>query len=277
LYLYFFALIYSKTMFTQEDLQQFKAKGIELSTIEAQIENFKKGFPFVDVMAPATPGNGIKHFNENEITSLVKLYDEKILDRRVVKFVPASGAASRMFKHLFEFMETYNEDDIEKLESDKGFNSVYNILQNLKKFAFFNDLKFAMFNDGYDIEKCIADKKFKLIVEYLLFEKGLNYSQKPKALLKFHQYNDHNRMALEEHLVEGAKYSKDANSKVFIHFTVSPEHKESFIESINQLIGDYEEKFRVKYNISYSVQKSSTDTIAVDMDNNPFRNDNNES
>ncbi|MCF8299221.1 MAG: DUF4301 family protein [Saprospiraceae bacterium] len=261
-------------MFSKQDLQQFKEKGIELSQIESQIDNFKKGFPFVDIISPATPGKGIKQFDNDEIASLIKLYNEKIKNRRVVKFVPASGAASRMFKHLFEFRENYKgtAQDIAELESDKGFNSVYNFLNHLQDFAFYNDLKNVMLNNGLDIEKCFSEKDYNCIIDYLLFEKGLNYSEKPKALLKFHKYADHNRMAIEEHLVEGANYSRDADSNVYIHFTVSPEHQESFIENINLVKPIYEEKLGVKYNIIYSVQKPSTDTIAVDMNNNPFRN-----
>ncbi|MBC8147116.1 MAG: DUF4301 family protein [Bacteroidetes bacterium] len=261
-------------MFSEQDLRQFKDKGIELSKIETQIDNFKKGFPFVNIIAPATPDKGIKQFDNDEIASLAKLYDEKIQNRRVVKFVPASGAASRMFKHLFEFRETYNgtSEDIAKLEIDKGFNSVYNFLTQIKDFAFYEDLKKVILNNGLDIEKCLTEKDYNCIIDYLLFEKGLNYSEKPKALLKFHKYPDNHRMAIEEHLVEGAIYSRDADSNVFIHFTVSPEHQESFIEKINSVKSKYEEKFRVKYLISYSVQKPSTDTIAVDIENNPFRN-----
>ena len=260
-------------MFTKNDIQQFRTKGIELSTIEKQIENFKNGFPFIELINPATKENGLKSFNSEEINAHVNFYKDAYKGRDVLKFVPASGAASRMFKHLFEFNKKYKNSDIDfaDFSSDKGFNSVYNFFDKIQNFAFYDELKKSMQKDELDIEKCIAEKKFTIVIDYLLNEKGLNYAALPKGLLKFHNYENHSRMSIEEHLVEGANYAKNNNGIVKIHFTLSPEHKEEFVEKIKKVKGKYEEKFDVVYNISYSEQKPSTDTIAVDMDNNVFR------
>ena len=260
-------------MFTEKDISQFKSKNISIETINKQIINFKNGFDFIELYDAATKNNGINVFSDKEINSLIDLYSEENKKRNILKFVPASGAASRMFKHLFEFMENYSgsDEDYKKLISDKSFNSVYYFLENIRDIAFFDDLKHIMEKSGFDIEECLASKDYLSIIKFLLNENGLNYAQKPKALLKFHNYPDESRMSVEEHLVEGAKYCKDKNNNVFIHFTVSPEHKTSFMEQVNIKKKKYEEMFNVEYYISYSEQKPSTDTIAVDMNNKPFR------
>jgi hypothetical protein len=260
-------------MLTQKDLEQIKQKGISEELIEKQIDNFKKGFPFAKLTAAATKGHGIQVFEENEINDLAAFYNREMPKYRLLKFVPASGAASRMFKHLFEFMQSYSgsASDIEKLYADQSFNSVWYFITHLRKFAFYDDLKAALAKDDLDIDQLLKDKAYEIIIEYLLTDKGLGYASLPKGLLKFHQYDDFARMSLGEHLVEGAHYAMDANRKVHVHFTVSPEHRAKFDEAIAEVVPAYEEKFNVKYNITFSEQKPATDTMAVDMDNEPFR------
>lgn len=261
-------------MFTQNDLRQFLAKGIDPKVIEQQIENFKTGFPFVELVEEASISNGIKLFNETEADKLMLFYDKYHDDFEILKFVPASGAASRMFKALFEFREKYSEeaDNQKLLESDKGFNSAYSFITNIHKFAFFNDLKLVMSANSMDIETCLAEKDYVSIIDFLLEDKGLGYAALPKALLKFHSYDDGARMAMEEHLVEGANYGQNDDGRVAVHFTVSPEHADRFIEEINKVKDKYEEIFDVTYELTFSIQKSSTDTISVDLRNKPFRN-----
>ena len=262
-------------MFTQNDLRQFQAKGIDLKVIEQQIDNFKTGFPFVELVAPATISNGMKSFAEAEADKLIHFYDKNYEDFEILKFVPASGAASRMFKTLFEFREKITGTDSidELLNNDKGFNSVFNFISQLHNFAFFNDLRQVMSASGLNIESCMAEKDYKSIIDFLLEDKGLGYAALPKALLKFHNYDDGARMAMEEHLVEGANYGQNNDGRVAIHFTVSPEHADRFIEEINRIKDKYELLFDVIYELTFSIQKSSTDTIAVDSRNKPFRND----
>lgn len=260
-------------MLQQQDFQQLKEKGISPEEIAKQIENFKKGFPFVKLVAPATKGHGIQVFDEQEVNELAAFFDENAPKRGLIKFVPASGAASRMFKHLFEFMESFtgNKEDLKKLESDKSFNSVYYFLDNIKKFAFIDDLKLVLLRDTLDIDTLLDNKDYKTIVEYILTEKGLGYASLPKGLLQFHQYDGFSRLAVEEHLVEGAHHARDMEGNVKIHFTVSPEHKQKFIQVIERVKCHYEKLFGVKYQIAFSEQKSSTDTVAVDLNNEPFR------
>jgi len=261
-------------MFTQNDLKQFQAKGIDVKTIEQQIENFKNGFPFVQLVAPATLESGLKTFTTAEVDKLIQFYDKNREDYEILKFVPASGAASRMFKTLFEYREkcTTPEEADALLNSDKGFNSVYNFISSIQKFAFYGDLKKVMAENDSDLDTSLSGKDYKTIIDFLLEDKGLGYAALPKALLKFHSYNDGARMAMEEHLVEGANYGQNSDGRVSVHFTVSPEHADRFIEEINQVKDKYEGLFNVTYELTFSIQKSSTDTIAVDNKNKPFRN-----
>jgi len=260
-------------MLSQQDIQQLKQKDIEAAQIDAQINNFKSGFPFVDLVSAATKGHGIWIFDEIEINRLAEYYNLHGPDAEVVKFVPASGAASRMFKTLFEFMETYisSDEGIKKFEADQSFNSVFNFIKNIRNFAFIEDLEDALEKDGIGLNMLLENKQYGVIIEYLLTEKGLNYSNLPKGLLKFHQYDDIARMPVGEHLVEGAHYARRSNGDVYVHFTVSPEHKVKFLEAIDAVLPWYEDLFKVKYHISFSEQKPSTDTLAVDMENEPFR------
>lgn len=265
-------------MFTQNDHKQFQAKGIDIDTIEQQLENFKSGFPYIELVAPATVESGIKSFTDHEIDKLQGFYDKNVSDYEVLKFVPASGAASRMFKNLFEFLEKYtkNEKGNALYEADKGFNSAHKFFSNIKKFAFYEDLARVLAEHDLDLKSSLKDADYGTIVEYLLDDKGLGYASLPKALLKFHNYDDGARMAMEEHLVEGAEYCQSSDGRVAIHFTVSPEHADRFIEEINQVKDKYESLFDVIYELTFSIQKSSTDTIAADSKNKPFRDENDE-
>lgn len=262
-------------MLNSHDLDQIKAKGISKVLIGKQIKNFKLGFPYAKLIAPATKGYGVQVFEETEINDLTAFYNAQIPKYKLLKFVPASGAASRMFKHLFEFMKAYKgtPEDLEKLEADQSFNSVWYFIHHIHDFAFIDDLKAALKKDDLDLDKLLDEKKYGVIVEYLLTEKGLGYANLPKGLLKFHKYDDFARMALGEHLVEGAHYAKDAKGDVHIHFTVSPEHRQKFNEAVQAVVLIYEKKYKVKYHITFSEQKPSTDTLAVDMENKPFRKD----
>jgi len=260
-------------MFTENQLKQIKGRKIELKTIEKQIESFKNGFPYMNIYAPATVENkGIVRLGKSEIEQLNKIFNESLLRKKVIKFVPASGAASRMFKSLFSFREKYNgsEKAINDFHSDKSFNSVYKFIAEIQRFAFCEDLKKVMSRDNLDMKKCVDLKDFNSIIDYLLFDKGLNYSSLPKGLLKFHRYGNDNRTAFEEHLVEAADYSKNAGNMAMLHFTISPEHIEKFEILLEQVLKHYEKFYNLKYNVSYSIQKPSTDTIAVDMNNDPF-------
>lgn len=261
-------------MFTEKDLQQIQNLGIDPKTVTKQIENFKNRFPFIRLAAPATTENGLFSFTEEETKNLETFFNKNKDDYEILKFVPASGAASRMFKHLLAFQNDFTgtAEEIAALEEDKDFNSVGYFFRNLKKFAFYKSLKTALEKDDLNPDNLLRQKDYKTLLNYLLNEKGLNYAHLPKALLYFHDYPQGARRAFEEHLVEAANYSLDKKDVAKVHFTVSPEHQQEFEKIFNSIKSYYEEAFGGTYQIEFSQQKPVTDTLAVDMNNNPMRN-----
>lgn len=252
-------------MFTQEDLALLERKGISIEKVGQQLESFKQGFPYLKLKGCATVDNGILVVSEEEATRYQNTWNQYLLDnKQILKFVPASGAASRMFKNLFEFLGAEYDEPTTNFEKQ--------FFTHLSDFAFYHDLdNVCRVNEGKTISELLAEGNYKAIVRNLLEETGLNYGALPKGLLKFHSYDDANRTAMEEHLVEGALYAANGAGEVNLHFTVSPEHKSLFEALANEKKAEYEKKFGVKYNITFSVQKSSTDTIAADEANQPFR------
>lgn len=261
--------------FSTADLNLFQQKGIELTTINQQIAAFKKGFPFINLESSATIGHGMIKYSEQEVDELIAYFDANKDNFELLKFVPASGAASRMFKHLFEFVQSFQgtTTEIEALETDTDPNSVGYLLQNIQKLALYSDLKVVALQQSLDVDQLIEKKAYKTVVQLILEDSGLGYGNLPKALLRFHRYGNESRFAIEEHLVEAAMYSRNEQNQAKVHFTLSPEHRNLFEMRLNELIGHYEKKFDVQYEISFSEQKPSTDTLAVDMENKPFRND----
>ena len=254
-------------MLTQKDKEFLQSKGISEELLNRQLEQFKTGFPFLQLAGAAAPGKGITVTDEQQQQEYLSAWDEYLKGPHTVqKFVPASGAASRMFKNLFEFLD--GDSDVPDNDFIKTF------FAHISCFAFYDALNDAcVVNEGATIEDLIADGYYKAVVACLLNEEGLNYGQLPKGLLQFHAYDDCVRTPLEEHLVEGALYAAGKDGKVNVHFTVSPEHRPLFEDLVESKKGEYESKFGVKYNISFSEQKSSTDTVAATIDNEPFRND----
>ncbi len=253
-------------MLSQEDLKQIAQKGITEEQVIAQLDDFKKGFPFLRLEAPAGLGAGVIAFDEKQREEYIDLWKGyKAEGHQIVKFVPASGAASRMFKNMFAFLAaeyTTPQTDFEKTYFD-----------NIKKFAFYEALnEMCKKNEGKDIDELIAAGEYKLIVANMLEEKGLNYGQLPKGLLLFHKYADGARKPMEEHLVEAALYAA-SNGEAHIHFTVSHEHMHLFEKEVKEKVGKYIDKFGIDYKVTFSEQKPSTDTIAANPDNTPFRNE----
>ncbi len=237
-------------MFTQEDLQQIARHGLTAEAVEAQIENFRRGFPFLKVVRAASPGDGIAVLDAAAADAAAARYERAAAGLSVVKFVPASGAATRMFKELFEFVN-----------DDKRGKGIDTLLQQIERFAFWPELK-AVLPAGADEKTVIR----------AIVGQGLDYGSKPKGLVTFHAYPEGARKAVEEHLVEGAAYAA-SNGVAKIHFTVSPEHRAGFEALLAEKIPVYEKRFGIRYDISFSVQKPSTDTVAVNPDNTPFRQD----
>ncbi len=236
--------------FSQQDIEQIKNHGLDLDEVNNQIEKFKSCFPYVNIVKPATTNDGVIECDETNCEKYIKKYDEYAKSHNILKFVPASGAATRMFKDLFDFVSSGTQNKTSQ-----------QTISNIEKFAFYDELKTHIDKNSSDIN----------IIENILTDIGLNYGNKPKGLVKFHKYESGAKTPVEEHLTEGAEYAA-SNSSVNIHFTISPEHKQGFISLLNRVVPEYESKYGLKYNITLSEQKNSTDTIAVNMDNTPFRN-----
>ena len=246
---------------TPQDKELLVKKGISEQQIADQLACFEKGFPYLKLFAAASVDKGILAPDADEQEKYLDAWEAYTqTDKTVVKFVPASGAASRMFKNLFEFLGA--DYDIPQSSFEKTF------FEKIEKFAFYDDLNVACKETtGKDIPALIADGNYKAVVAALLEAAGLNYGALPKGLLKFHKYEDGSRTPLEEHLVEGALYAANRNGKVNVHFTVSPEHRALFKALVDKKAAVYAKKYGVDYNISFSEQKSSTDTVAADMEN----------
>jgi hypothetical protein len=258
--------------FSNNDLKQIQEKGIAQQKIEEQLGRFREGFPFISIDRAATIGDGIKKLGEEELQKNIDAYEHaQGLD--CLKFVPASGAASRMFKSLYAFLDKYKNAVInyEKFQNDGEFEPVSDFFQNIRKFAFYSDLKNAMEQNDDDLEKHIENRDYGRVLEYVLEEKGLNYGNLPKGLLKFHLYVDGARTPIEEHLVEGANYCVSHDGVAHIHFTVPPDFMDDFKKHIEQVLPTYEQKFDIRYDVSFSIQDPSTDTISATMDDQPFR------
>ncbi|HPD95424.1 MAG: DUF4301 family protein [Bacteroidales bacterium] len=255
-------------MFTDADLTLLKQKGISETSAKKQIETFQNGLPFINIVKPATVGDGIIKLDANEIDDLIDVY--RSFEGSRVKFVPASGAATRMFKHIFEFREKFPKEGM-NVFSDKGFNSIYTFFKDIKKFPFYSKLYNELWSTGYDMDVLLEKNDYLPIVNTLLNEDGLNYGNLPKGLILFHKYGEIARTSLEEHIVEGTQYCKDPHGNVAIHLTVSPEHKEDFETLVSRVLPYYQNSFNATLKISYSTQEPFTDTIAVDESNNPFR------
>jgi len=249
----------------QTDYTLLEKKKISVSQVKEQLNAFKKGFPFLTIIRSAGPDNGLIQVTNDELSKYLDKWDNYLNKKKtILKFVPASGAASRMFKDLFEFLD-------EKLEEPLS-DSVKQFFAEIDKFAFYDLLNESCIQqEGKQIPELIADKQYKKIVNLLLNKKGLNYGALPKGLLLFHTYKQGKRTPLMEHLAEGALYTMNKQGVVNIHFTVSTEHLQFFEQHLNEVVDDLANVYQAKYVVTFSAQKPATDTIAADENNQPFR------
>ncbi len=251
-------------MLTQQDLQQIAQRGISQEQIETQLQQFKTGFPFLRLEAAAAVGNGIVAPDQEARQHYVAAWQQyKAAGRQIVKFVPASGAASRMFKNMFSFVDA----DYDQPATD--FEKKY--FDQIEHFAFYDALDaVCRKNEGKGIKELMAEGNYKAVAANMLKPEGLNYGQLPKGMILFHKYEEGARTPMEEHLVEGALYAA-SNGEAHVHFTVSHEHMEFFKQKVAEKADGFAQKYGIKYDISFSEQKPSTDTIAANPDNTPFR------
>ena len=251
-------------MLTEKDLKQIAQRGISEEQINTQLKQFETGFPFLKLEAAAAVGNGIVAPNEQERQTYVKAWEQyKAEGHRVVKFVPASGAASRMFKNMFAFVDA--DYDVPTTDFEKKY------FDEIERFAFYDALnEVCLKNEGKSIKELIAAGNYKSVASNMLKKEGLNYGQLPKGMLLFHKYPEGSRTPMEEHLVEGALYAA-SNGEAHVHFTVSHDHLAFFKQKVAEKADMFAQKYGIKYDITFSEQKPSTDTVAANPDNTPFR------
>jgi len=242
-------------LITETLQKQLKERGITADQIQKQLTQYKRGNISVELNRPATNGDGVIKLSKTEENKYTELYDKALNNLEVFKFVPASGAATRMFKDI---LSEYSNTDT--LDADNSPN-IIKLIENLPGFAFSKELDSEPSDDT------------KITVEKILFDTGLNYSNLPKGLIKFHRYADSSRTAFEEHLAEAREYIPDETGNCSIHFTVTPEYKSEIEKYLEDKQYDYQ-KDNIKFNLSYSVQNPSTDTIAVDLENSPVNDEN---
>jgi hypothetical protein len=262
-------------VFSLTDLQQLEARGMTVESVLQQIGWFQQGFPFIHLQRSCTMGDGIVAFAPNELDRFVTLHDHAARLGRVMKFVPASGAASRMFQSLLTLAN--RPEPLTPLSlanaaasGDQDCQQFNQLLTTLPQVAFADDLRRVMARDHLDLDTILSTGQYHELLTYLLTPGGLNYANLPKGLIQFHRYADHTRTPFEEHLVEAAAYTQADTHTARIHFTVPVEHQETIAKYLHKVLPRYE-RTGCRYYITYSVQKPATDTIAVDHDNKPFR------
>ncbi len=229
-----------------------------MNKVESQVERFKKGFPWLDILAPATPKRGIRVLSEKDIDAAVA-YDPAFPVRGRCKFVPASGAASRMFKDIFAGLETLkNGEDV------SPDSALAKLAASIDKFAFWTEALFGP-------EVLDSAEYRRLVAERVLTDAGLGYGSKPKGVIQFHRYADGEcRTAFAEHLVEGQAYMRDEDGTVHLTVTISPEHRSLFEAVLAEVKEAYESRYGVRYDVRFTYQDPETDTVAVDLHNKPF-------
>jgi len=266
----------TEIVFSDADRRQLQDLGIAESQVQAQLRIFRKPPFSVRLVRNCTVGDGIIKVDATSAEGYLDSQRDAALKGRFLKFVPASGAATRMFKFLFEVQQ---RDDLTSWEAvvqaaangDSTADKFKRFMESISSFAFYDELKQTIARDSLDIEHLIKQGQFNTILTYLLTERGLNYGSLAKGLLKFHRYPSGSRTAFEEHLVEASAYARDENGISRLHFTILPEHQERFNFLLEKVRRSYEEKYGVQLDVTFSFQEPSTDTIAVDLNNEPLR------
>lgn len=246
-------------MLRKEDLVQIQEQGSSVQTVENQIERFRRGFPWMKIVAPATPERGIEVLDDEAVAAAVRYADSARINGKC-KFVPASGAASRMFKDLFSGLDALKAGKVLAADAPAA-----RFVDSIRLFAFYSE---ALYGEGASSDQAYMQS----VLSKTLTDEGLGYGAKPKGVLDFHKYLDGEvRTAFAEHLVEAQDYMRNEDGSANLVVTISPEHKPLFEAAYAKVKEEYEARYGVKYNITFTYQDPATDTVAVDVDNKPFR------
>jgi hypothetical protein len=261
--------------FTENDIKQIESKGLSVEKVQSQIQLFRSGIPFVTLKDAATIGNGIVQISKDLREHYINFFDSKRTKLKLLKFVPASGAATRMFKFLFQFLENYdpNKESINSYINRNKDTNMSLFLIGIEKLPFYQVTLEKAIDLFPDFKKLSSNNQTLILIKTLLEEDKLNLSYYPKGLLPFHKYKDHNATAFEEHLFEAALYAS-SKDQAELHFTISERHNHKFDEEFKRIEEIVESKTNTAFNITFSFQKESTDTISVTTRNDPFRDPN---
>lgn len=252
-------------MFTERDLEKIRKHGLSEAEARRQAELFARPPVHADLVRPCVPGDGIRQLDEETFERLVKRGERSQAAGRFLKFVPASGRASRMFAALHALRGRRSPpSEAELAEAEACFRS-------LSKFAFHDELKRSMKRAGHNVDKLAAEKRYAEIAEHLLGSEGLGYADMPKALLSFHKAGEGSRTALEEHLIEAAQYLRSKDGVCRLHFTVPHGYLDRFEDLLEEAAPKHEKRLGVRFEVSFSAQKRSTDTLVMGPDNQLFR------
>lgn len=262
--------------FEAHDIGYLESIGKTQQESESELELLRTGVPSINLHKRCTAGDGITALTREQELKYVEIYDKAMLEGRCMKFVAASGAASRMFNAPIRCLQkgwtTRDLLDGMSRQGDCDAEDCLQLMTNLSKFAFFSDLKYLMSSKKLDLEYLLKGGEYGSILENLLEEDGLGYGTMPKALIPFHLYTEGARTALEEHLIESAGYLVDHDKVARIHFTLSPDHEDKVREHVKKVLSSLEST-GIHFDVEFSVQAHSTNTVVLDQDNDPLRDD----
>jgi hypothetical protein len=261
-------------MFTETDLEQISKEGLRVEKVMEQIDTFVYGIPFSEIVTAASIGNGIELIEKSDQQKLVDLFEEKKGDLDLVKFVPASGAATRMFAFLHRFLEEFDPDkeNLNDYLESQGDDLLSAFLNSIKEFAFVDQVRKRIREQYPDYRLGNKGARAYVFIKMLLTDEGLNFSTVPKGLIPFHKYLKYSTTAFEEQLYESSFYAS-SKDEAFLHFTFSENHVDFFKNEFEDVKNRVTKKTKTKFNISYSFQKKETQTIAVSERNDPVRNE----
>ena len=266
----------TKDLFTKADLEQMDQLGIREEEASRQVAILKKGPRWSALQRPCTPGDGIAVIDGKEQERLISLWQEAADRGRFSAFLPASGAATRMFAFLERIRNRLDRVTFEGMAEEfdaisEDYQEFRAFIESLNEFAFVEALAEVMSQAGISLPEKIQLQDYSEILGFLLESQGLKYSSLPKALIPFHRYSDHCRTALEEHLVEAIPTVRDRKGRCRLHFTVAPEHENEVKIFAREAAAKYGKNFGVQYELSFSIQSPATNTLALDPENRPFR------
>lgn len=270
-----------KPTFRSLDLLELDRRGIPVEEAERQLELLRTPPPGPQLARPCTIEDGVWTCVENDHERLVERAAEAARKGRLVKFVPASGVASRMFRDLAALDFDSEASSLETLRREAAdgsgeARSVLEVLERISDFAFYDEISELARGEGRDLGDLIQQGDLRAVVNYILSPRALNYANLPKGLLSFHERNGKSVTPFEEHLVEAAATIRGSDGVCRLHFTVSPDHLDKFESHLESLRTELEQRLDVRFEVTWSVQKPSTDTLASDSEGQPHRNANEE-